>query len=172
MHIIFKILVLIGPDMVWLNVRENTDIKGKSCGAVQHQSLGGNLHDHTVTARLCHFCKVFLHQIGFGCSIGRRNAGVSNNGFYGSDKPGLMSRIFQNGFYEICCGGLSLRTCNSYGFQLCGRVIKPGCRNTGHGITAVFYPDNRHILWHIYFVLHHQYRSAFFRNGSCIAVSV
>ena len=62
-NIIFKVLMLIGSDVVRLNVCEDSKVKDKALGSVKHESLAGYLHYHGIDSFFHHLLKVFLKKI-------------------------------------------------------------------------------------------------------------
>ena len=62
-----------------------------------------------------------------------------------TDKPYLMSCVLQNRFYQIRGSRLSLCTGNADHLQLFCRVPKVSGRYKCQRITAVLYPDHRHV---------------------------
>ena len=106
--VILKILMLVGADVVMAQVGKDPDLKGDPRGPVQHQPLGGNLHDHAVAARLHHFRKILVDGVGFRRGVGCRDLLFPDDRLDGPDQPHLVSHILQDGLDHIGGGGLSL----------------------------------------------------------------
>ena len=62
-NIILKVLMLIRSDVVRLNVGEDSEIKDKALGSVEHKSLAGHLHYHSINSRIHHLLEIFLKKI-------------------------------------------------------------------------------------------------------------
>ena len=137
--------MLVGPDMIRLQIRENTVIKHKALSAVQHQCLRRHLHDYGVQSRLHHAGKILLQQIGFRCGIVGMDMFVPDDHFDGSHQTYFVAGIFQNGLYQIGRGGLALGACDTDDFQFLRRMAEPGCGNKCHGIAGIRHFDHRHI---------------------------
>ena len=125
-HVVFKALVLRGSDVIRLDVGKNTDLKRDTCGTVQHETLGGNLHDSHIAAVLQHPVEIFLDFHGFRRGVAGRDMSLTDDGLDGSDEAYLVARGFENGFDHVssCC--FSLGSGNTDDFQFLRRVIVPG----------------------------------------------
>ena len=138
--------MFIWSDMIRLNICKNTKIENKSLSSVKHQSLGGNFHNHTVTAGFCHLMEIFLNHIRLRCCVLCRNHFVTDDRFNGSDQSHFISGIFQNRFYHIRSGCFSFCSCDTDCFQfLCGMSEICG-RNKRHRISCIFHKNDCHIF--------------------------
>ena len=140
-HIFFKACMLVGTDVIRLQIGKNTVIKHKSLGAVLHQRLGGHLHHHRVKSGIHHLGKGLLQDVGLRCCIQRRNMLFTNNGFNGTHQPHLMTCILQNGFHQISGRGLALGTGDTDNIQFIRRIAEMCCGDKCHGVSGIFHLD-------------------------------
>ena len=138
--------MLVGSDMVLLQIGEDTIIKHKALGSVKHQCLGRNLHSHRIQSGLHHTCKILLQYIGFRCGVLCMNMFLPDDNLYGTYQPHLSACILQNRFHQISGGGFSLGTGNTDYLQFFCRMAKPCRRNKCHGISGIFHTNHRNIL--------------------------
>ena len=73
LEVVLEITVLIRSDVVRFNVGEDTEVKGESCGPMEHEPLGRCFHDHAVAAVLHHLGEVLLDQIRLRRRVGCRD---------------------------------------------------------------------------------------------------
>ena len=149
--------MLIGPDVIRLNIGKNPDLKGESRRPVQHQPLGGNLHHGTVAARVQHFPEILLYQQRFRRGVCGGDDMISDDGLDGADQPHLIAGIFQDGLHHVGGGGFSLGSGDADHLQLISRIAVPGCRDDCHGITAVLHLNHGHIPGYLHRILTHNH---------------
>ena len=101
MQIVLKAGMLVGADVIRLDVCKNAEIEHKTLASVLHQRLGGYLHHHRVAALLHHPRKIGLEHIGFRRGVLRMDMSVSDDHLNGAHQPHLQPRIFQNGLHQI-----------------------------------------------------------------------
>ena len=86
--------MFIRTDMIFSEIRKNTDLKRNSRRSVKHKSLRGTFHNNTVAAFFNHLCKVLLDRKRFRRRICRRDLPISDDRFDRTDKSYFMSDTF------------------------------------------------------------------------------
>ena len=105
--------MLIRSDMIRRQIGENTVVEGEAVHTVEHQALGGNFHNDTVTAGIDHITEILLNQIGFRRSVVGFDDFFSDNGFNRTDQSGFEAGFFQNRAHHIGGGCFSFCTGNT-----------------------------------------------------------
>ena len=81
--------MLIRADVVRRDVRKDAVVKEDAAGAMQHESLARDLHDHRLTAGIRHFPEILLNLIGLRGRVLGHNVGVADCDTVGPDESGL-----------------------------------------------------------------------------------
>ncbi len=148
--------------MIRKNISKKTDIKQDSSDPVQHQSLGGNLHNAVGAARLHHSGKILLNQVGLWGRIGCGDPLLSDNRSVGADESRFLSHGLQDGPYHIAGGGFPLRSRYADGGQFFGRIAESGRRKLRQCLPPVFHEKNGHTFRNFHFTLRHKNPAAGF----------
>ena len=159
-QIFLEICMLIGADMIRLQVGKNPDLKGKPLGSVKLKPLRRHFHHNNIAALFLHLPEILLKQEGFRRGIVRGNMLISYDCLNCSHKPYLIACSFQDRLDQVSGSGLSLSAGNADHLQPVSRMSEISGRNIGHGISAVLYPDHRNITFRrqLHILLHHQRR--------------
>ena len=145
-QIILEILMLGGADVVRLEVREHPDLKGDAVGAVQHQGLGGDLHDRAVHARFDHFPQIFLDHVGLGRGVGGGNVLLPDDRLDGPDETHAVARVLEDGAHHVGSGGLALGPRDADHRDLLCRIAEPGGRGVREAHPGVRDRDDGHLF--------------------------
>ncbi len=148
-QVFLKRCMFIRPDMVWLQICKNTDIKCKPAHTVHFQSLRGHLHHTGPAAFVGHFTEILLDNIRFRRRIGSRHMRIADNCFNRSNQSGLVPGAFQNGFYHIRCRRLAFGSGNADGHKPLCRIGKPRGRKLCQRQPRVRHPQDTYALWHL-----------------------
>ena len=167
-QIVLKAGMLVGADVIRLDVCKNAEVEHKALASMLHQRLGGYLHHHRVAALLHHPRKIGLEHIGFRRGVLRMDMGVPDDHLDGAHQSHLQPRVFQNGLHQISGGGFSLCPGDADGFQLRSRMVEPGRRQKGQRVARAFHLQNQNfaILRHLHRLLYHQ-NGRSLRNRLC-----
>ena len=141
-QILLKAGMLVGSDMIRFQIGEYPQIKHKPLGAVEHQPLGGHLHNHRIHARLHHLGKVLLQSIRFRRGIARVDVFPADDHLDGAHQAHLVTRIFQNGFHHVGGGGLPLGAGDADDPQFFRRISEICRGDKCHGIPSVGHLDH------------------------------
>ena len=164
--------MLIFPDVIRCQIRENADIKLDARGAVELQALGGYLHDNHLAARIHHLGEVFLHLVGLRRGVVGRDVSVADDNLDGADKAGGDTSMLQDGSDHEGSGGLALGSGNADDLQLLRRILEVSCGYQGQGVAGIFHQYDSRARRYVHRALGHDDYRAVLRRLACHVVAV
>ena len=171
-QIVVKILVLVGSDVIRLDIGKNADLKGHPVHTVHHQALRRHLHHTDILPGIRHPAQILLYRIRLRCRVERRRMLLANDRLDGSDQSHMIARIFQNRPHHVGRRRLALCPRDPDAADFICRVVEIRCRQLGQCLARIRHLHDGHIAADIHRLFHDDHLCAIVRHRRRVRMPV